>query len=81
MEVPSTPPLVPLVASSPQLIKTTLVDEELVHIVNNDQQGQKNDRGREHGRGRGRGHGFQAHGEVHVSSIEPIMEHAHHGHP
>ena len=41
MEVPSTPPLVPLVASSPQLIKTTLVDEELVHISNDDQRRQR----------------------------------------
>ncbi|RVW90739.1 hypothetical protein CK203_046429 [Vitis vinifera] len=37
MEVSSTPPIVPLVASSPQLIEATLVDEELVHIANDDQ--------------------------------------------
>ncbi|RVW18005.1 hypothetical protein VitviT2T_030310 [Vitis vinifera] len=49
MEVPSTPPIVPLVASSPQSIEATLVDEKLVHITNDDQQGQKNDRGRGHG--------------------------------
>ena len=45
MEVPSTPPIVPLVASSPQSIEATLVDEKLVHITNDDQQRQKNDRG------------------------------------
>ncbi|KAL6318266.1 hypothetical protein AAG906_035809 [Vitis piasezkii] len=37
MKVPSTPPVIPLVASSPQSIKATLVDEELVHIANDDQ--------------------------------------------
>ena len=35
MEVPSTPPVVPLVASSPQSIDATLVDKELVHISEN----------------------------------------------
>ena len=45
MEVLSTPPIVPLVASSLQLIEVTLVDEELVYIANDDQRGQKNDRG------------------------------------
>ena len=49
MEVSSTPPIVLLVASSPQSIEATLVDDELVHIANDDQQGQKNDRGRGHG--------------------------------
>ena len=49
MEVPSNPPIVLLVASSPQSIEVTLVDEKLVHIANDDQQGQKNDRGRGHG--------------------------------
>ena len=77
MEEPSTPPVVPLVASSPPSIKATLVDEELVHIANNDQQGQKTNHGR--GRGRRRGHG--AHGGLHVSPIEPIVEHAHHRRP
>ncbi|RVX08123.1 Serine/threonine-protein phosphatase 7 long form-like [Vitis vinifera] len=52
MEVPSTPPVVPLVASSPPSIEATLVHEELVHIANDDQQGQKTNRGR--GRGRRR---------------------------
>ena len=37
MEVPSTPPIVPLVASSPQSIEATLVDEKLVHKANDDQ--------------------------------------------
>ena len=37
MEMPSTPPIVPLVASLPQSIEATLVDEELVHIANDDQ--------------------------------------------
>ncbi|KAL6342228.1 hypothetical protein AAG906_006846 [Vitis piasezkii] len=36
MEVPSTRPVVPLVASSPPSIEATLVDEELVHIANDD---------------------------------------------
>ena len=49
MEVPSTRPVIPLVASSPQSIEATLVDEELVHIVKDDQQGQKNDCRRGHG--------------------------------
>ena len=49
MEVPSTPPVIPLVASSPQSIEATLVDEELVHIVKDNQQGQKNDCRRGHG--------------------------------
>ena len=35
MEVSSTPPVVPLVASSPQPIEATLVYEELVHISEN----------------------------------------------
>ena len=74
MEVSSTPPVVPLVASSPQPIEATLVYEELVHIANDDQQGQKTNRGRGHGQGRGHG----AHGGLHVSLIEPIVEHAHH---
>ena len=77
MEVPSTPPVVPLVASSPPSIEATLVHEELVHIANDDQQGQKTNRGRGHGRGRGRG----AHGGLHVSPIEPLVEHAHHRRP
>ena len=79
VEVPSTPPVVPLVASSPQLIEATLIDEELIHIANDDQQGQKNDHGRGHGRGRGRRHGRIVHEGVHVSPIEPIVEHAYHG--
>ena len=49
MEVPSTPPVVPLVASLPPSIEATLVDEKLVHIANDDQQGQKTNRGRGHG--------------------------------
>ncbi|KAL6343142.1 hypothetical protein AAG906_020931 [Vitis piasezkii] len=77
MEVPSTPPIVPLVASSPPSIEATLVDEELVHIANDDQQGQKTDSGRGRGRRRGRG----AHGGLRVSSIKLIVEHAHHRHP
>ncbi|KAL6348500.1 hypothetical protein AAG906_009960 [Vitis piasezkii] len=64
--VPSTPPVVPLVASSPPSIEATLVHEELVHIANDDQQGQKTDR---------------AHGGLHVSPIELIVEHAHHRRP
>ena len=71
-----TPPVVPLVASSPPSIEAILVDE-LVHIANDDQQGQKNDRGRGHSRKRGR----RAHGGVHVSLIEPIVEHAYYGCP
>ncbi|RVX07531.1 Serine/threonine-protein phosphatase 7 long form-like [Vitis vinifera] len=67
MEVPSTPPVVPLVASSPPSIEATLVHEELVHIANDDQQGQKTNRGRGHGRGRGRRHGRGAHGGLHVN--------------
>ena len=73
MEVPSTPPVVPLVASSPPSIEATLVDEKLVHIPNDDQQGQKTDRGQ--------GHGRRAHGGVHVTLIKPIMEHAYYGRP
>ena len=65
MEVSSTPPVVPLVASSPPSIEATLVDKELVHIANDDQQGQKTDRGR----GRGRRHGHGANGGLHVSLI------------
>ena len=49
MKVSSTPLVIPLVASSPQSIKATLVDEELVHVANDDQQGQKNDCRRGHG--------------------------------
>ncbi|KAL6322306.1 hypothetical protein AAG906_005278 [Vitis piasezkii] len=45
MEVPSIPPIVLLVASLPQSIEVTLVDEELVHIKNDDQRGQNNDHG------------------------------------
>ena len=37
MEVSSTPPVVPLVASPPRPIEATLVDEELVHKANDDQ--------------------------------------------
>ena len=81
MEVPSTPPVIPLVASSPQSIEATLVDEELVHIANDDLQGQKNDCRRGHGWGRSRRRGHRAHGGVHVSPIEPIVEHAYHGRP
>ena len=77
VEVPSIPPIVPLFASSPLSIEATLVDEELVHITNDNQRGQKNDRGR----GRSRRHGRRAHGGVHVSPINPIMEHAYHGRP
>ena len=85
MEVPSTPPVVPLVASSPPSLEATLVHEELVHIANDDQQGQKTNRGRGHGRGHGRGRGRRrgrgAHGGLHVSPIEPLVEHAHHRRP
>ena len=77
MEVSSTPPIVLLVALSPQSIEATLVDDELVHIANDDQQGQKNDRGR----GRDRRRGCRAHRGVHVSPIEPIVEHAYHERP
>ena len=77
MEVPSTPPVVPLVASSPPSIEATLVDDELVHIANDDQQGQKNDRSQGHDRRCG----CRAHRGVHVSPIEPIVEHAYHGRP
>ena len=45
VEVPSIPPVVLLVASLPQPIKVTLVDDELVHIANDDQRGQNNDHG------------------------------------
>ncbi|KAL6322259.1 hypothetical protein AAG906_005223 [Vitis piasezkii] len=81
MEVPSTPTVVPLVASPPPSIEATLVDEELVHIANDDQQGQKTNLGRGHGRGRGRRRGPGAHGVLHVSPIKPIVEHAHHKRP
>ena len=81
MEVPSISPVVPLVASLPQPIEGTLVDEELVHIENDDQQGQKTNRGRGHGLGRGRRRGPGAHGGLNVSPIEPIVEHAHHRRP
>ncbi|KAL6346040.1 hypothetical protein AAG906_025320 [Vitis piasezkii] len=83
MEVSSTTLIVPLVASSPQPIEATLVDEELVHIANDNQRGQKNDSGRGHGRRCGhRAHGGGGGREgVHVSPIEPIVEHSYHGHP
>ena len=74
MEVPSIPPVVLLVASLPQPIKVTLVDDELVHIANDDQQGQKTYRGGGRGRRRGRG----AHEGLHVSPIKPLVEHTHH---
>ena len=45
MELSSTLTIVPLFASSPQPIDATLVDEKLVHRANDDQRGQKNDRG------------------------------------
>ena len=77
MELSSTLTIVPLFASSPLPIEATLVDEELVHITNDNQRGQKNGRGR----GRGRRHGRRAHGGVHVSPIKPIVEHAYHGRP
>ena len=73
----STTLTVPLVASSPQPIETTLVDEELVHIANDNQQGQKNDSGWGHGKRCG----HRAHGGVHIIPIEPIVEHSYHGHP
>ena len=34
-----------------------------------------------HGRGRGKRCGRGAHGGLHVSPIEPTVEHAHHRHP
>ena len=37
MEVSSTLPIIPLVASPPRPIEATLVDEELVHKANDDQ--------------------------------------------
>ena len=49
IEMSSTLPIVPFIASPPQPIEVILVDEELVHIANDDQRGQKNDRGRGHG--------------------------------
>ena len=58
-----------------------MVHEELVHIENDDQQGQKTNRGRGHGRGCGRRRGRGAHGGLHVSPIEPIVEHTYHGRP
>ena len=58
VEVPSIPLVVLFVASLPQSIEVTLVDEELVHIKNDDQRGQNND----HGWGRDRRHGCWAHG-------------------
>ena len=67
MEVPFIPLVVPLVASLPQPIKGTLVDEKLVHIANDDQRGQNNDRDRR----RDRRHGLQAHfrwGEPHKAN-------------
>ena len=47
MEVSSIPLVVPLVASLPPSIEATLVDEKLVHIANDDQQGQKTDRAKD----------------------------------
>ena len=58
VEVPSIPLVVLFVASLPQSIEVTLVDEELVHIKNDDQRGQNND----YGWGRDRKHGRWAHG-------------------
>ncbi|KAL6335104.1 hypothetical protein AAG906_026484 [Vitis piasezkii] len=66
MEVSSTLPIIPLVASPPRPIEATLVDEET-----------EDDRSRGHGRRRD----CQVHREVHVSPIEPIVEHAYHGRP
>ncbi|RVW29672.1 hypothetical protein CK203_098323 [Vitis vinifera] len=57
--------------------RVILVDKELVYIANDDQQGQKTDRGRGRGRRRGRG----ANGGLHVSPIKPIVKHAHHRRP
>ena len=74
MEAPSTPLVVPLVALSPRPIEATLIDEELVHIANDNHQGQKND----HGRGHGRRCGRRAHRGIHATPIEPIVEHAYH---
>ena len=41
MEVSSTSLVVPHVASSPQPLEATLVDEKLVPTINDDQQGQE----------------------------------------
>ena len=67
MEVPSTPPIISLVASSWKSLATTLVDEELVPTTNDDQWGQEDDYDWEYGRGHGhqglgeRGHTCQPH--------------------
>ena len=67
MEVPSTPPIISLVASSQKSLETTLVDEELVPTTNDDQWGEEDDYGREYDWGHGhqglgeRGHTCQPH--------------------
>ena len=51
-----------------------MVDEELVHIANDDQQGQEDYRCQGHGEGRG----HQGHGRAHVNPLQPIVKHAYH---
>ena len=73
VEVPSTPPAVPLVASSLQSLKAMSNDEESVAITNVDQKRQDDD----HGQGCGRKHCHQEHERVHASPIELMV--GHHG--
>ena len=54
-----------------------MVDEELVHTTNDDQQGQED----YHGRGHGEECGHQGHGRAHVNPLQPIVKHAYHLRP
>ena len=79
VEVPSTPLVVPLIASSPQPLEAMSNDEESTPTTNVDQERQDDDHGRGRGRRCGRRHGRQEHERVHASPIEPMV--AHHGCP
>ena len=73
VDVPSTPPAVPLVASSLQSLEAMSNDEESVATTNVDQERQDDD----HGQGCGRKHCHQEHERVHASPIELMV--GHHG--
>ena len=79
VEVPSTPLVVSLDASSPKPLEAMSNDEETIPTINVVQERLDDDHDRGCGRRCGRRHGRREHERVHANPIEPMI--GHHGRP
>ena len=79
VEVPSTPPAMPLFVLPLQPLEVMTNAEESIPIVNVDQERQDDDHDRECGKRCGRRHGCREHERVHATPIELMV--GHHRHP